>query len=178
MTNIADEMTRPPLPHGKVAKFLHWSTTTLLIFAYIDNGDFTNALREPTAMRMEAYLGLGVLAAFVLRFIWMHRFNKGASRLPQSAPAWQKAASRVAHASLYLCVLAIVATGLMIMAAQSFAGGQWVGLAGDVHEFFTTLTMFIVGGHVAAALWHKLFRRDGVWESMGTPWWRSRRSDW
>ena len=37
--------------HGGVAKFLHWSTTALLLFAYIDNGDFTNALRDPAAMR-------------------------------------------------------------------------------------------------------------------------------
>lgn len=35
------------LPHGAVAKILHWSTAPLLLFADIDNGDFTNALRDP-----------------------------------------------------------------------------------------------------------------------------------
>jgi cytochrome b561 len=162
----------PSRPHGKVAKILHWSTTALLLFAYIDNGDFTNALSDPSAMRMEAYLGLGVLAAFALRLVWMHRFNQGASRLPASAPVWEHKVSRLAHFSIYLCVLAIVTSGLMIMAAQNIAGGQWVGVARDTHEVFTNLTLFVIGAHIAAALWHKVLRRDGVWEAMGTPWWQ------
>ncbi len=172
MTDVNPNPVSPTGPHGRVAKSLHWITSGLLLFAYIDNGDVTNALRDPAAMRMEAYLGLGVLAAFILRFVWMHRFNQGATRLPTSAPVWEHRLSRLAHLSIYLCVLAIVVTGLLIIAAQNLAGGQWVSTAGDVHEFFTNLTLFVIGTHVAAALWHRLVRRDGVWESMGTPWWQ------
>ncbi len=177
MTNLPPAAALQLRPHGRVAKFLHWSTTALLLFAYIDNGDFTDALRSPAAMRMEAFLGLGVLAAFALRFVWMHRFNQGATRLPASAPAWEQALSRLAHFSIYLCVVAIVATGLLIMAAQNFAGSQGINLARDIHEFFTNLTLIVIGGHIAAALWHKLMRRDGVWEAMGTPWWKPK-SGW
>ena len=117
-------------------------------------------------------MGLGIAAIFAVRFIWMHRLNGGPSRLPKAAPAWEHRASRLAHFSLYLCVLAIVATGLLIMAAQNWRGGQWDDAASDVHEFVANLTLFVIGAHIAAALWHKLMRRDGVWESMGTPWWQ------
>ena len=159
-------------PHGIVAKTLHWGTMGLLLFAYIDNGDVTNALRNPASMRMEAYLGLVVAAVFALRFVWMQRFNQGASRLPATAPVWEHWASRLAHYSLYLCVLAIVATGLLIPAAQRWGGSGLLRGAVDLHEFVTSATLVMIGAHIVAALWHKLVRRDGVWESIGTPWWQ------
>ncbi len=158
-------------PHGLVAKGLHWGTAVLLLYAYIENGDVTNALRDPSAMRMEAWLGLGIVGAFAARFLWMHRWNGGATRLPASAPVWEHRVSRLAHVSLYLCVLAIVVSGLMIAGAQSLGSPLLVDAAGGLHEFIAGGTLAVIGGHVAAALWHKLVRRDGVWEAMGTPWW-------
>jgi cytochrome b561 len=166
---------RPSRAHGRVAKILHWSTTALLLFAYIANGDVTNALRDPAAMRMEAYFGLGILAVFAARFVWMQRFNGGASRLSEAAPVWEHRLSRLAHHSIYLCVAAIVITGLLIPAALAWGTPPWVDAAREVHEFVANLTLVIIGAHVAAALWHKLVRRDGVWESIGTPWWQPKR---
>ena len=158
-------------PHGWVAKALHWGTAGLLLFAFIDNGDVTNALRDPAAMRFEAWVGLAVAAAFALRWAWMRWMNGGASRLPASAPAWERWASRVAHNSIYLCVGLIVLTGLSIPLAQAVGGRGLVDAAGGLHEFVAGLTLWVIAAHVAAALWHKLVRRDGVWESIGTPWW-------
>jgi cytochrome b561 len=173
---VTDDASRSR-PHGLVAKALHWGTAGLLLFAYIDNGDVTGALRDPASMRFEALVGLGVVAAFAARFLWMQRWNGGATRLPASAPWWEQRLSRLAHHSLYLCVAAIVASGLLIWGAQSFAGSGLVRAAADLHEFITGATLFVIGGHIAAALWHKLVRRDGVWESIGTPWWQPR-SGW
>lgn len=161
----------PNPPHGRVAKILHWSTAGLLVFAYIENGDVTNALRDPAAMRLEAALGIFIAAIFALRFFWMQRFNAGASRLPASAPWWEHRLSRLAHHSLYLGVMAIVATGLMIAAAQAWSTPQMVNITRDIHEGAANLTLFLIAAHVAAALWHKLMRQDGIWESMSTPWW-------
>jgi cytochrome b561 len=165
---VTNDASRPG-PHGLVAKILHWGTAGLLLFAYIDNGDVTNALRDPAAMRFEALVGLGVLVTFAARFVWMQRWNGGATRLPADAPWWEQRLSRLAHHSLYLCVAAIVASGLLIWGAQSFGGGGLVRAAAELHEFVAGATLFVIGGHVAAALWHKLVRRDGVWESIGTP---------
>ena len=158
-------------PHGRVGKLLHWGTAALLLFAFLDNGDVTGALRDPAAMRFEAWVGLTVALAFALRWAWMRWMNGGTSRLPADAPAWERWASRVAHNSLYFCVGLIVLTGLSIPLAQAVGGRGLVGAAGDVHEFVAGLTLWVIAAHVLAALWHKLVRRDGVWESIGTPWW-------
>jgi cytochrome b561 len=154
--------------HGWVAKLLLWSTAALLLFAY--NADVTNALRGPAAMAFEARVGIVVRVAFALRYAWMHLFNGGASRLPAAAPGWEHWVSRLSHHSLYLCVAAIVATGLLIPFAQSHAPNL-IRAASDLYEFVTGLTPWIIGAHVAAALWHKLVRRDGDWEAIGTPRW-------
>ena len=158
--------------HGLIARFLHWSTAGLLLFAYLDNGDVTHALRDPAAMRMEAWLGIGIAAVFAARFFWMQHGNGGASRLPADTPAWERRLAWLAHYSMYLCVLAIVATGLLIPAAQTTGSRALVGAAGGLHEFVTGFTLFVIGAHAVAALWHKLVRQDGVWEAMSTPWWR------
>lgn len=96
---------------------LHWSTTGLLLRAHITDGDVTNAPRDPTAMRMEAYLRSGVVAGFVLRLVWMHRFNGGASRLPAALSAWPHRMSRLTYYCICLCAAAVVATGVLILAA-------------------------------------------------------------
>lgn len=171
LTDATHGATPEARPHGLVAKLLHWGTAGLLLFAFIDNGDVTGALRDPAAMRFEAWVGLAVLATFALRWVWMRWMNGGASRLPASAPAWERWASRVAHNSLYLCVGLIVLTGLSIPLAQAVGGRGLVGAAADLHEFVAGLTLWVIAAHVAAALWHKLVRRDGMWEAIGTPWW-------
>ncbi len=151
-TETAAIQPHGPKLHGMVAKILHWATMGLLLFAYIDNGDVTNALRSPASMRMEAYLGLAVAAVFALRFVWMQRCNRGASRLPATAPVWEHRVSRLAHYSLYLSVLAIVATGLLIPAPQSWGGSAMIRSAVDLHEFVTSATLALIAAHVVAAL--------------------------
>lgn len=159
-------------PHGRIAKILHWSTALLLLFAYIENGDVTNALHDPAAMRMESWLGIGIAAIFALRFLWMRYANNGASRLPETTPPTERRLATWAHYSLYGAIFAIVATGLLIPAAQTFGTADLVDAAGGLHEFTTNTTLFLIAAHVLAALWHKLLRQDLIWESMGTPWWQ------
>jgi cytochrome b561 len=162
----------PAKPHGVIAKILHWSTALLLLFAYIENGDVTNALRDPAAMRMESLLGIGIAAIFALRFFWMRYGNNGASRLPDTTPMTERRLATWAHYSLYGAVFAIVATGLLIPAAQAMGSPFLVDAAGGLHEFTTNTTLFLIAAHVLAALWHKVVRQDQIWESMGTPWWQ------
>jgi hypothetical protein len=84
-------------------------------------------------------------------------------RLHVSAPVREHRLSCLEHCGLGLCVLAIAGSGLMIAAAQSWCRAFLVDAAGRA--------LFVIGGHVAAALWHKLVRRGGMWEAMDTPWW-------
>ena len=155
--------------HGRIARRLHWLTPLLLVYAFFRNGNVTGALTNPAAMTREIWFGVAVLAAFALRFVWMHRFNGGASRLSADAPRWERKASKFGHGAIYAFVAAIVLTGFFIPLAQSTGNAGLVDAAGGFHEFVTNLGVGLLGIHVAAALWHKLLRNDGIWESIGMP---------
>lgn len=170
MSLSSSDVTPKMLPHGRIAKVLHWSTALLLLFAYIANTDVTNALRDPVAMQQEVILGVAIAVVFAARFLWMRYLNQGASRLPTHAPAWERKLAPLAHYGLYLCVMAIVLTGLAIPVAQNNFSDGTLRAVIDLHEFTTNTTLIVIAAHIAAALWHKLVRRDGVWESIGTPW--------
>ena len=155
--------------HGRIAQALHWLTPMLLVYAYFRNGDVTGALTNPAAMTREIWFGIAVLVAFALRYIWMRRFNGGASRLAADAPRWERKASKFGHGAIYAFVAAIVLTGFSIPLAQSTGNSDLVDVAGGFHEFITNVGVGLLAIHVAAALWHKLLRNDGIWESIGTP---------
>ena len=160
------------LPHGRVAKLLHWSSALLLLYAYIRNGDVTNALHDSRQMKVEIWFGLFTAALFGARYVWMQRFNHGASRLAPDAPKWQRRLSKLAHYSIYAGVGAIVITGLLIPAALEFGRPFIVDATVAVHVFISFTVAALIATHIFAALYHKLLRRDGIWESIGTPWFR------
>jgi cytochrome b561 len=155
--------------HGLVARLLHWLTPLLLAYGFIRNGDVTGALTDPAAMSREIWFGVAVLVIFVPRFVWMHRFNGGASRLPATAPRWERTASRLGHGTLYGAVVAIILTGFSIPLAQSTGNAALVNAASGFHEFITNVGLAVLAVHVAAAVWHKLVRNDGIWESISAP---------
>ena len=166
---IIDKTDTTTSRHGLVARILHWTTPLLLLYAYIRNGDVTGALNDSAAMNREIQFGIAVFAIFATRYFWMHMFNGGASRVSPQAPRLERWLSTLGHNGLYADVAAIISTGLMIPVVQ--AQGNAFALQGivDVHVFFADVMLFLMGGHVLAALWHKIFRNDGIWESIGAP---------
>ena len=167
--------TQQTAKHGIVARIFHWLTPLLLAYGFFRNGNVTGALTDPAAMTREIWFGVAVLAVFALRFIWMHGFNGGASRLPADAPKWERRGSKFGHLALYGFVAAIVLTGFSIPLAQTTGNAAMVDAASGFHEGITNVGVAFLGLHIAAALWHKLARNDGIWESIGTPGFEPRR---
>ena len=96
------------------------------------------------------------------------RWINGATRLPSSAPKWERTLSKVAHYGIYAGVAMIVFSGLAI--AYGYAtpalGGVFVSIVTEFHELSLAITAILLLAHVIGALWHKLVRKDGIWESM------------
>ncbi len=153
--------------HGRTARMLHWSTAGILLYGYIRNAEVTNALNDPEAMTREVWFAIALGVLFAARFVWMEFFNGGASRLPEHAPRWEHVLSRFAHYAIYVGVAAIILTGLGIAFFATGASLMLTIMTG-LHEFATGATALLIFAHIAGALWHKIIRRDGVWESMGS----------
>ncbi len=152
-------------PHTRMARMLHWGTTLLLLYGFIRNGEFTDPLNNPDAMQLEVLFAIGLGALFAVRFVFMNRSNGGTSRLPASAPRWERVSSHVVHLGTYLGVAAIILTGLAI-ALTSSIGGLPLQTALAAHDGAVHVTALLIVIHIAGALWHWLIRRDGVWQAM------------
>ncbi|WP_424966544.1 cytochrome b [Dinoroseobacter sp. S375] len=160
-------MPQTATPHGFVTKTLHWVSAALLGFGYVKGLDSVTQLADPALFRFEIGFALSLGAVFLLRLLWT-KAVAGASRLPEAAPGWEHAASRVVHGGLYASVFLIVLSGLGIALAYAtpILGGLFLGAMLGLHELaLAALPLFLLV-HVAGALWHKLIRRDGVLESM------------
>ncbi len=149
--------------HGRIARLFHWGTALVLGYGYVQNGDVTNALASAEAMRIEVLFGALVAALFAGRYFWMRRV--GHTRLPVSAPKWEAWASRVAHRAIYVGVAGIVLSGWAI-AVVANGDPALLELVSDIHIVIANLTGLLIIVHILAAFWHKIVRKDGVFESM------------
>jgi cytochrome b561 len=124
-------------------------------------------------------LGIAILILALLRIIV--RLVSGTPSLPPDLPAPLKLAAAASHYALYALMIAMPLIGWGMLSA----GGYPVVLFGGVrlpailpqsdmlhatlwfaHQSLALLFFAIILLHVAAALFHALIRRDGVFESM------------
>ena len=159
--------TEPAKHHGLTAKLLHWGTAGLLGYGYLTGVDNVFQLADPGLFVREIVFALVLGGAFLLRYCWM-RWVNGPTRLPSDAPYLERISARLTHNGIYIGVGMIVLSGLAIAygVATPWVGGFFVRAATGVHEFALAATAVLLATHVIGALWHKFFRRDGVWESM------------
>lgn len=92
--------------------------------------------------------------------------------LPEGTHKLQKLAAKLVHLGIYASLAGIPLSGLLIGVLF------WLGLRGGVlmegaiglHEMLISLSYWLIGLHILAALFHRL-KQDGVWSAM-VPLWR------
>ena len=167
-----------------VAIVLHWAIA-LAILANLALGMYMADLplsAGPIKLKLYSYhkwAGVTIFALVLLRILW--RITHRPPPLPPGMPAWQRAASGVSHALLYLLTLAVPLTGWLFSSAKGFQTvyfARWpipdllskdLLLAEallDWHESLNYLMLALVVVHVAAALKHHWVDRDSVLRSM------------
>lgn len=162
--------------HGGATRAFHWFGGGLLAYAFIENGERTRVLFNSAAMRRDVILGAIVALIFIARPIWVYLF-RGGSRLPTDAPRWEKAATWISQFSIYASLAAVLASGFLIaylapgshiLRARRRIRTDNPLLAGTIrfHVGISNFLLFLIYAHIAYALWHWIFRQDGLWESM------------
>ena len=87
------------------------------------------------------------------------RVTRGVPPLPNGSPVWLVLASRLGHLALYTLLFLVPISGIV----------AWFGsneMAGDAHSLLRIGLFFLVAGHLLAALYHLILRRDGVMQRM------------
>lgn len=163
---------------------LHWLMALLVAAAYLlieQRGLFPRGSAPRAAMVQGHYwMGLAILllAAWRLRL----RRRDGAPPVTPALDAWNAWAARLLHVALYLFFVVQPLLGL----ATAWSDGKQVLLPftdialpallpenealaealEDLHGSIGELFYWVIGAHVAAALWHHFLRRDDTLRRM------------
>ncbi|MCC6917599.1 MAG: cytochrome b [Alphaproteobacteria bacterium] len=164
------------VPYAAPLRALHWTTAGLVLalFAIGWAIDFTSAAAtRKLLLTVHQSIGLLVVLLAVSRLFLRSRL--GVPRPVQGLPRWMDLLSRATHAAFYLLMVALPLSGWFYTGAKggtvrffwlvrlprlSPADDGWADFAFEVHELVGFALLFLIGAHVAAALYHHFVRGD------------------
>ena len=169
-----------PARYDAGAIVFHWTVAAFVLFLGglgLLFGDIPKDSR-PFWINVHGSVGLIYLALVIARLAW--RAGHRPPPLPADVGALSRRASAAAHHLLYALMLLIPALGIVayVWHGRLFDYGLFqlnFGVpsnkaifhpAEEIHQFLAYSLFALVGLHVAGALWHQYFRRDGVLSRM------------
>jgi cytochrome b561 len=167
-----------------LARLLHWLMAALILTMLFVGVGMVSTVSEKHEWLLALHKPLGA-AIFVLALIRLGvRLRYPPPPLPADMPAIMKFAAHASHWLLYALMLSLPLVGWAMLSA----GGYPISLGGslhlppllpfngevfawlrEAHRYLAYLLFFTVLGHMGAALYHGLIRRDGVLPSMTFP---------
>ncbi|MDA1117567.1 MAG: cytochrome b [Proteobacteria bacterium] len=169
--------------YTNVAIALHW-ILALGILAQIGLGYFLDNVPRGSPERsawvnFHKSIGITLAALIILRLAW--RLTHMPPPLPVAMPAWELVAARANHALLYVCMVGMPLTGYVATNFSKF-GIKYFGLVtlppwgiddkqiyaafNGAHKILALVFVALILLHVAAALKHALWERDGLLRRM------------
>ena len=164
-------------------RILHWlMAICILAMLFIGVGMVSTVMpKYLTLVSIHKPLGIAILVLALIRLVV--RLIYGAPPLPADLPAPMKLAAHLSHYAFYLLMIGMPLIGWAMLSAASypvvlFGGVQLPAIlpqSDSLHALlwaahFTLAFAFfaLILLHVAAALFHALVRRDGVFQAMAS----------
>jgi cytochrome b561 len=161
---------------------LHWvMAVCILTMLFIGVGMASTVAPEYlTLVNIHKPLGIAILILALIRLVVRLRY--GAPALPADLPEPMKLAAYLSHYALYALMIAMPLIGWAMLSAAKYPVVLWPGiwlppilplnpslhtLLWNAHFYLAFLFFALILMHLAAALFHALIRRDGVFDSMG-----------
>jgi cytochrome b561 len=176
-------MTPTGMRFTPLQRALHWlMALCILAMLFIGVGMVsTIAPDHLTLLSVHKPLGIVILILAVVRLVV--RLQRGAPPLPASMPAPMKLAAYLSHVAFYALMIALPLLGWGMLSAENYpvvvAGMLLPSIAPhsnalhtllwNAHHYLALCFFALIVVHLAAALFHALVRRDGVFEAMA-PW--------
>jgi len=174
-------MTKTSRHFSPLARVLHW-TMAVLIVAMLFIGVAmvaTVSQAHATLIALHRPLGAALLVLALIRVVV--RLKNGSPALPDDMPILQRFAAKASHLVLYGLFIAMPLIGWAMLSAGGYPVtlfGAWhlpaivpqnvdlFALLRALHTWLAFALFATVLAHIAAALFHGLIRRDGVFSSM------------
>lgn len=162
-------------------RVLHWLIAVCILamlFIGVGMASTVTSTYVPL-LAMHKTLGVAILALALIRL--GVRLRYGAPALPADLPAPMKLAAHLSHYALYALMIGMPLIGWAMLSTGAYPvvlyghirlpailpqSDALHTLLWDAHFYFAFAFFALVLLHIAAALFHALVRRDGVFESM------------
>jgi len=164
-------------------RVLHWLMAACIIAMLFIGVGMVSSVRPVylTLVSIHKPLGIAILVLVLIRLALRLRY--GAPTLPADLPAPMKLAAEGSHYALYALMIAMPLIGWGMLSAAAYPvvlfGGWHLppvvpqsdalhALLWDAHFYLAFAFFALILLHVAAALFHALVRRDGVFQTMAS----------
>lgn len=164
-------------------RLLHWTMAVAIVaMLFIGAGMVeTVSARHAWLLAIHKPLGIAILLLAIVRI--GVRLCKGAPALPDDVSPVQRRVAHLSHFVLYGLMIVMPLLGWAMVAAGGYpvtlfggfhlppiapASAWWFARLHLAHTYLAYVLFVTVLGHLGAALFHGLIRRDGVLSSMAT----------
>ena len=162
---------------------LHWvMAICILAMLFIGVGMVSTVKPDYlTLVSIHKPLGVVILVLALIRLVV--RLVRGAPPLPADMPAPMKLAAYLSHLAFYALMIALPLLGYGMLSAADYPvvvfgvrlpsvlphSNELHTMLWNAHRFLALCFFALIVVHLAAALFHALVRRDGVFQAMA-PW--------
>jgi cytochrome b561 len=174
-------MSRDARHFALPARILHWLMAAMILAMLLIGAGMisTTTSRYPELLAWHRPIGLTILILVLIRLAV--RLTHRPPPLPADLPAIQVAAAKGSHYLLYALMIGMPLIGWAMQSAGGYPVVVWKGftmfpiLPHDIviygwlrlaHGVLAYAFFLLILGHLGAALFHALVRRDGVFDSM------------
>jgi cytochrome b561 len=162
-------------------RLLHWlMAACILAMLFVGVGMVSTVMPKYLPLvAVHKSLGITILALTFIRLAL--RLSDGAPKLPADLPAPLQLAARLSHYALYALMIGMPLIGWAMLSAAAYPvvvfGGLYLPASlpqseslhsalWNAHFYLAFIFFALILLHLAAALFHALVRRDGVFEAM------------
>jgi cytochrome b561 len=164
-------------------RLLHWlMAICILAMLFIGVGMVSTVMpKYLTLVSIHKPLGIAILVLALIRLATRLRY--GAPALPPDLPEPMKLAAHLSHYAFYVLMIALPLIGWGMLSAAAYPIVLFGGVnlppilpqsdslhtvLWNAHYYLAFVFFALILMHVAAALFHGLVRRDGVFEAMAS----------
>lgn len=162
---------------------LHWVMALCILAMLFIGVGMVSTIRPDylTLVSIHKPLGIAILILAFIRLVV--RLKRGAPALPADLPEPMKLAAHLSHLAFYLLMIAMPLLGWGMLSAANYPvtvlgmrlppilppSDSLHTLLWNAHKYLAFCFFALIVVHLAAALFHALIRRDGVFRAM-SPW--------
>jgi cytochrome b561 len=164
-------------------RVLHWLTAACVLTMLFIGVGMVSTVRPKylTLVSIHKPLGIAILVLVLIRVVV--RLRDGAPALPADLPQPMKAAAHLSHYLLYALLILMPLLGWGMLSAAAYPVRLYPGIylppilpqsdlahtiLWDAHFCLAYVFFAVVLLHIAAALFHLLVRKDGVFQTMAS----------